>query len=90
MDERLKNINLINELKNTFDDVENQLIDDDKRWGDTWKERGLVYNDQSQETRWFQKMQEYYNDYLENGVSIPWKKVIGETHIAIVREKNLK
>jgi hypothetical protein len=90
MDERLKDIDLINELGQTFCDVEDQLSDDEKRWGDTWKERGLVYNGMNQETRWFLKMQDYYNDFVENGVPIPWSKIMGEAHIALVREKILK
>ena len=90
MDERLKNVNLIDELDFTFIDVEQQLISDEKRYGDTWKERGLIYNGQSQEERFFQKMIEYYDDYHENGTPINWSKVIGEAHIALVREKKMK
>ena len=89
MDEKLKNVNLIGELDYTFVDVEHQLIEDQERWGDTWKERGLVFNGQSQEERFFHKMEEYYGAYVENGTPIPWKKVIGEAHIALVREKKL-
>jgi len=35
-------------------------------------------------------MQEYYQDYIENGQPIPWDKVIGEAHITKVREKYCK
>lgn len=89
MDERLKNVKLIDELDFTFSDVEQQLINDEIRYGDTWKERGLVFNGQSQEVRWFYKMQDYFEDYMNEGTPIPWKKVIGEAHIALVREKLL-
>jgi hypothetical protein len=89
MDEKLKDVNLIEELDFTFIDVEKQLIEDEKRWGDTWKERGLVWNDQSQEVRFFQKMQVYYEDF-KGGVPVNWAKVIGEAHICMVREKKLK
>ena len=89
MDERLKNVNLIDELDFTFVDVEAQLIEDEKRYGDTWKERGLVWNGLSQEERFFQKIQQYIDDYRENGTSINWLKVIGEAHIALVRQKKL-
>jgi len=89
MDERLENVNLIDELQRTFDDVETQLIGDEKRHGDTWKIRGLIYNGMSQEDRFFQKMEEYYLDYCENGTLIPWLKVIGEAHIALIRQKKL-
>jgi len=90
MDERLKDVDLISELDFTFIDVENQLIEDEERWGDTWKERGLVYNGQSQEERFFNKILEYITDFRENSTPINWKKVIGEAHIALVREKKLK
>jgi len=89
MSDRLKNVNLIDELDFTFIDVETQLIEDQKRWGDTWKDRGLVYKGQSQEERFFQKITEYIEDYRENGTSLPWNKIIGEAHIALVREKKL-
>lgn len=87
---KLDDVNLVTELNSTFDAVEVQLMKDEKRWGDTWKERGLVYNGQSQEDRWFDKMKEYYDDYVQNGTPIPWSKTIGESHIALVREKLLK
>ena len=89
MDVRLKNVDLIAELQDTFQDVTKQLIEDEKRWGDTWKERGLVFNGEPQEERFFSKMQVYFNDYFEKGIPMPWTKIIGEAHIALVREKKL-
>lgn len=85
MDERLRNIKLIDELDFTFIDVENQLVKDEIRYGDTWKERGIV----NQEQRFIDKIHEYFNDYERNGKPIPWVKIIGEAHIALVREKKL-
>lgn len=90
MKEKLKNVNLIDELDFTFIEVEQQLMEDQKRYGDTWKERGLIYNGQSQEERFYQKITAYVMDFHENGTPINWKKVIGEAHIALVREKKLK
>jgi hypothetical protein len=87
MNEKLKNVNLIDELDSTFTDVKNQLIDDEKRWGDTWKKRGIIHNGVDQETRWIEKMRQYYEQYRDWGTPIPWEKVIGEAHIALVREK---
>lgn len=89
MDNRLKDVDLIAELQGTFQDVTKQLVEDEKRWGNTWKERGLVWNGLSQEERFFQKIQQYIDDYRENGTSINWLKVIGEAHIALVRQKKL-
>ena len=90
MDDKLKNINLITVLPHTFMDVSLQLESDEKRYGDTWKERGLVFEGKNQESRWYMKMQDYYLDFLENGTPINWDKVIGEAHICKVREKILK
>ena len=90
MDDRLKKIDLIKVLPHTFTEVSLQLTSDEKRYGDTWKERGLVFEDEDQETRWFNKMVEYFGNYVDNGVPIPWNKVIGEAHICKVREKILK
>jgi len=89
MDEKLKNVNLIKELDFTFVDVEKQLIQDEERWGETWKERGLVHNEETQEVRWFYKMQEYFDAYIKDGQPIPWTKVMGEAHICLVRQKKL-
>ncbi len=90
MDERLKDVNLLHELRETMEDVEIQLYNDEQRYGDTWKERGLIYKGMNQETRWFYKMQDYFQNFMDSGEPIPWTKVIGEAHIALVREKKLK
>lgn len=90
MDEKLKNVDLINELDTTFIDVALQLSEDQKRYGNTWKERGLVWEGQPQEERFFAKIEQYLNDYREKGTPINWLKVIGEAHIAYVRENKLK
>lgn len=90
MDKRLEKVKLIEELDFTFVDVENQLINDKKRYGDTWKERGLNYHGQPQEERFFAKILDYITDFRENNTPMPWTKIIGEAHIALVREKKLK
>lgn len=90
MDEKLKDVNFLDELRETMEDVEIQLFEDEKPYGDTWKERGLLYGGMNQETRWFYKMQDYFQDFMDNGIPIPWTKVIEKAHIAKVREKKLK
>lgn len=89
MEERLKDVNLLDELRETFEDMELQLYEDEKRWGDEWKERGLSHKNLSQEERFMIKMQEYFTDWKDLGVPFPWRKVIGEAHICLVREKKL-
>lgn len=90
MDERLKDVNLIDEIRQTAEDLEIQLWMDEKRYGDTWKERGLIYNGMNQETRFFYKMQDYFQDFMNEGTPMPWSKILGEAHICLVRERKLK
>lgn len=90
MHEKLKNVNLIDEIRETAEDLEIQLWEDEKRYGDTWKERGLVWNGMNQETRFFSKIQGYFEDFQNEGVPVPWTKILGEAHICLVREKKLK
>ena len=89
MDKRLDFVNLISEVRFTAEDMVHQLSEDEKRWGDTWKERGLVWNGLSQEERFMMKMQEYFTDWKDMGIPFPWTKVLGEAHICLVREKKL-
>ena len=90
MDERLKDVNLLAEVRFTAEDLVQQLAEDEKRYGDTWKERSLVWKGMPQETRFFFKMHEYYEDFVKEGVPMPWTKILGEAHICLVREKALK
>jgi len=90
MDERLKNIDLVDEVNETYVDMMDRLLEKEKKYGNLWKERGLVFNNKDQETRWFEKIKEYYIDFLENGTPMPWVDILNETHICLVREKKLK
>ena len=90
MEEKLKDVNLIDEIRRTAEDLEIQLWEDEKRYGDTWKERGLVWKGMNQETRFFYKMQEYFEDFVQQDVPMPWTKILGEAHICLVRERKLK
>lgn len=74
---------LIDFLPETFEKVKKQLEKDQSRWGDTWKQRSRF----GQEDRIFARYMDYYDQYRNAGVPIPWEKVIGEAHIALVREK---
>ena len=90
MDERLKDVNLLDELRETMEDVENDLYQYQQRNGDVWKEKGLNFNGQAQEERFYQKVLEVVTDWRDLGVPIPWSKIIAEAHIGLVREKKLK
>jgi hypothetical protein len=58
-----------------------QLESDQKRWGDTWKKRSV----EGQEERVFARFRDYYDQFANAGVPIPWEKIIGEVHICMTR-----
>lgn len=75
---------LIEELPETFEALKDQLEEDEKRWGDTWKHRSR----EGQEERIFSAFMNYYDQWKHGGQPIPWLKIMGESHIALVRERN--
>jgi hypothetical protein len=80
--EELPNEMLISLLPETMDKVQNQLLEDGKRWGDTWRNRPI----EGQEERIFAQFRNYYDQWKHGGKKIPWEKIIGNAHIAMVRE----
>jgi hypothetical protein len=75
---------LVDELQDTVQAVEVQLKEDDERYGDTWRKLPI----EGQEERIFERFNEYLADFRENGTPIPWAKVIGNAHIAMVRMRH--
>ena len=75
---------LVEFLPETFEQVTEQLKNDEKRWGDTWKHRARL----GQKKRVFDRFTDYFDRYRFAGEPIPWLKVIGEAHIALVRENH--
>jgi len=74
-----------------FIELENQIYKDEEKWGDTWKERGLVWEGKSQEERAYQWMHDkFVNWSLNKDHSFPWLKMAGEAMIGFIREKYLK
>ena len=67
-------------------DLEIQIIEDNKRWGNTWVERGLVWNGKSQEQRFFEWVIEKYLQYAHNNKPFPWLKIAGEAMVGYIRE----
>ena len=61
-----------------------QLKEDEKRWGTTWLERSR----QGQVARTRSRFNEYFDDYYENGVPVPWLKIIGNAMICWIRDEN--
>lgn len=64
--------------------LEEQLKDDDKRWGDTWLERKR----DGQEERTFYTYLDYFQQYKNAGIPVPWLKIAGGALICWVRENH--
>ena len=59
-----------------------QLQNDEKRWGDTWRQRPR----EGQEERAFARFQDYLDQWKNAATPVPWLKVAGEALICWVRE----
>lgn len=68
--------------------LEQQLEDDQERWGDEWKKRPIEATEEweHQNTRIVQRIHEYHREWITKGVPFPWLKVAGLAFIAWVRE----
>jgi len=73
----------LNELK---DELYKQLTDDHKRWGNTWLKRTR----KGQEERIRKCFDNYFDQFENAGVPIPWLKIIGNAMIAWIREKHFE
>jgi hypothetical protein len=69
-----------------YSQVSDQLISDDKRWGDTWLQRTR----KGQEWRIFKTYLRYFFEYFLFGKEISWLKVIGNAVIAQTRVNHPK
>jgi len=59
-----------------------QLMNDAKRWGDTWRHRDVG----GQNERIFAKIRDYSDQWRNVGVPVPWLKIAGLAMIAWIRE----
>lgn len=82
----LQELNLIEELEATFEEVKKQLLEDEKRWGDTWKNRPK----KGQSERIRTTFNNYFDQEKFGGNEVDWIKVIGNAHIARVRQRHCK
>ena len=62
--------------------LEEQLDDDFYRWGNTWQKR----TQDGQEKRIESTLTNYFDQFNNGGVPMPWLKVVGNAYIAWVRE----
>lgn len=75
--------NLIDYLPEFTEALKEQLVKDQFRWGDTWKGRPI----EGQEMRIKSRFDDYFAQFVNAGVPVPWMKVVGEALIAWVRER---
>jgi hypothetical protein len=62
--------------------LKEQLMSDEKRWGDTWRRRVRF----GHEERIFNDFADYYDQWKNSATPIPWLKVAGLAMIAWIRE----
>ncbi len=74
--------NLLTYLPEFVEALRIQLEADDVRWGDTWEE----YPIEGQEERTMARYTDYYAQFKNGGVPMPWLKVAGGAFICWVRE----
>ena len=69
-------------LEDFCEALRDQLVEDEERWGDEWLKKSRA--DQSH--RIFDRIQDYYEDYLEGYRDMPWLKIAGNALIAWIRD----
>ena len=87
---KILNKNLIEYLPEVIEALTERLKVDDKKWGDTLKERGLFYGGLCQEHRFKNWIDDKWEIWLNSNEDFPWLKIMGEAMIGYVREKYLR
>lgn len=64
--------------------MKTQLVEDEKRWGDTWRRVPI----EGQEIRIAARLQRYFSDFSNYKLPIPWLKIANYALIAWVKENN--
>jgi hypothetical protein len=75
---------LIEHLPELIEVMKERLVEDHKRWGDTWKRLPR----EGQEDRILMRILDYAADFFENDTPLPWDKIIGNCWIAMMRERH--
>lgn len=78
----MTNRTLVDFLPEIIEKVTAQLVDDQARWGDTWKRRPV----EGQELRTQARYDDYFDQFKNTGQPVPWTKIIGGAIICMVRE----
>lgn len=69
-------------IEEYFEECRKQIIADQERWGDTWKERPRA----GQVDRMMARFADYEDQHHNGGQPFPWTKVFGESLIGWVRD----
>jgi hypothetical protein len=76
--------NLIDYLPEFTEALKEQIVSDQFRWGNTWKDRPI----EGQEMRTKARFDDYFAQFEHTGTKIPWLKIVGGAFICWVREQN--
>ena len=66
------------------EELQEQLKNDQARWGDTWLQRPR----KDQEARAMARFQDYFDQWQNTGTPVPWLKIAGEALIGWIRENH--
>ena len=77
---------LIDYLPEFTEALKQQLEQDEKRWGETWKYRSI----EGQEERTFSVFHNYEDQFNNANIPVNWLKVAGNALICWVREQEQK
>ena len=69
-------------LPEFVEEFEEQLDNDEIKWGDTWRTRTI----EGQEMRTKARFDDYFDQFKYANTPIPWLKIIGNAYICWVRE----
>ena len=75
---------LVELLPEFLADLQKQLEEDFTRWQNTWQKRPKL----GQELRTKARFQDYFDQFENAGIPVPWLKVGGEALICWAREKH--
>lgn len=90
-----KNFEILNKslpeyLPEFFEELTKRIVEKNEEYGETWKERGLFYNGDSQEIRFSLWAHDKFFNCLWLDKKLPWLDFAGEAFIGFIREKYLK
>jgi len=77
----MEEVKLLEYIPEFVEAFKEQLIADDKRWGNTWLNRVA----RGQEARFKGDIKDYYDKFFFGKEPMPWLKVIGNAYICWVR-----